>query len=297
MLTIFCTAKPFRGQFKIIQENALRSWTHVRPRPEILLFGDEEGYSDVADELGLRRMPVERNEFGTPLVSTMFATAQAMASYSLLCYLEADILVPENFARAIETVAQRIPRFLMLGTTLEFAMTGPIDFSDVCWRSRLETAARARGETRGPWAMDYFAFPRGCLPELPPFAAGRPHWDPWLVYHARCLRIPVVDASDVIRTIHQTHGYTHHPDGWEGVVRGPEAQLHLELIGPRKHFFSIWHATHLLTDRGVEPARAFRYLRRRLESLPILYPAIAPLGWLLDGPSYLLRWARRLVGV
>jgi FkbM family methyltransferase len=60
MLTLFTTAKPFRGHSGIIHRNALKSWTLLHPDIEIILFGDDEGaaevrrLSDVARELNLR---------------------------------------------------------------------------------------------------------------------------------------------------------------------------------------------------------------------------------------------------
>lgn len=53
MLTLFTTAKPFRGHDGIIQWNALKSWALLRPSVEVILFGDEEGAAKTAEELGL----------------------------------------------------------------------------------------------------------------------------------------------------------------------------------------------------------------------------------------------------
>ncbi len=49
MFTLFSTPKPFRGEFARIQRNAMRSWVALRPRPEILIFGDEEGTAGDAE--------------------------------------------------------------------------------------------------------------------------------------------------------------------------------------------------------------------------------------------------------
>ena len=43
MLTFFTTAKPFRGQDGLIQQNALKSWKRLRPDVEVILFGDDAG--------------------------------------------------------------------------------------------------------------------------------------------------------------------------------------------------------------------------------------------------------------
>jgi len=76
-LTLFTTAKPFAGHSAIIQRNALGSWSRLQPRPEILLIGDEEGYEEAAAGVGAVRVPdLERNEFGTPLVSEIFRSGR-----------------------------------------------------------------------------------------------------------------------------------------------------------------------------------------------------------------------------
>jgi len=46
VLTFFTTAKPFLGHAKIIQRNALKSWTLVHPDVEVIVFGDEHGSAE-----------------------------------------------------------------------------------------------------------------------------------------------------------------------------------------------------------------------------------------------------------
>src|SRR5438552_6747447 len=79
VLTIFAVPKAFHARFKVIQTNAIRSWTLLRPKPEIILFGDDEGTVLIARELGCRHIPhVERNRYGTPLVHSIFVKAQEL---------------------------------------------------------------------------------------------------------------------------------------------------------------------------------------------------------------------------
>jgi hypothetical protein len=69
MLTLFTVPKAFKEHINNIQLNAILSWMSLRPRPEIILFGDDEGTPEVAEELGLRHVPeIACNEYGTPLV-------------------------------------------------------------------------------------------------------------------------------------------------------------------------------------------------------------------------------------
>ena len=45
MLTIFSCPKPFRGHFGMIQRNAIRSWTLLKPTPDVILIGDEKEHA------------------------------------------------------------------------------------------------------------------------------------------------------------------------------------------------------------------------------------------------------------
>src|SRR5207245_9622872 len=94
MITFFATPKPFTGHIAVIQRNAITSWTVLRPRPLIVLVGDDQGTAEIAGDLGLGHIPVVRsNEYGTPLVEDIFATAEARASVDLFCYINADFMI------------------------------------------------------------------------------------------------------------------------------------------------------------------------------------------------------------
>jgi hypothetical protein len=56
MITFFTTAKPFTGHNGVIQRNALKSWKLAAPKAEVILFGDEEGAVEAAQELGIRHV-------------------------------------------------------------------------------------------------------------------------------------------------------------------------------------------------------------------------------------------------
>jgi hypothetical protein len=89
---LFAIPKAFAGHVGIIQRNAIKSWTLLRPQCEIILFGNDDGTEAVAGEFGVRHVPeVARNEFCTPLLNDMFETAQRLASHKLLCFVNAHI--------------------------------------------------------------------------------------------------------------------------------------------------------------------------------------------------------------
>ncbi len=254
MITFFSTPKPFRGHIGIIQRNAIQSWKLVHPDAEVILFGNEEGAAEAARDLSARHEPeVERNSLGTPLLSSLFDRADRLARHDRLCFLNADILLTDDFLAASTRLAKMHERSLMVGRRCDVDITQPWDFSQPDWGERLRSLARERGKLRPPQWIDFFVFPRGLLSgQVPPFAVGRPGYDNWLLWKVRSMNVPVVDVTQVVLAIHQNHDYSHHPGGQKGLWQDVEAQQNYALLG-KGHFATIDNATHLLTPDGLRP--------------------------------------------
>jgi len=278
MVTIFAIPKPFEGQFAVIQRNAIQSWTLLRPRPEVLLFGDEKGTEEICQELGCRHVrAVARNEYGTPLINDMFEQAQRLATHPCVCYVNADIILLSDFAAAGAQAMPWRPRFLMIGRRWDLDLSQPLDFSRADWEQRLRAVVRERGVERDAWPVDYFFFPSGCFPEVPPFAIGRYSWDSWLVWKARTTGIPLLDASAVVLAVHQNHATLHHPGLREGILESDEAKKNFQLAGGHQHLGRIDDASYLLTPSGIRRNFSLDHWARRLGPLwPWLMRTTAP---------------------
>lgn len=254
MLTIFTTAKAFRGHFNVIQRNALKSWVLLHPDVEVILFGDEEGYAEAARDIGLRHEPgVRRNQFGTILVSSMFEKAQALSKHNLLCYVNCDIVLFPDFLAALQTVREKGQPFLLVGRRWDVEVTQPLPFERPAWALDLRELALHKGRRRTPDWIDYFAFSRGVYASgVPDFAVGRTFWDNWLLWKATALGHIVVDASPVVVAVHQNHDYSHHSGGIKGVWRGEESARNLALTGGPHHLHTIAFAPFRLTKSGIK---------------------------------------------
>ena len=296
MLTIFSVPKPFLGHIGIIQRNAIRSWTRLHSGHEIVLCGDETGVAEAATEFGATHMAsVECNEYGTPLLNSVFAQVQLLARHRLLCYVNADIILLSDFVEAVERI--RLRRFLVVGQRWDVDLTAPWDFKQSDWQQQLRRYIAEHGVLHPPAGSDYFVFLRHhAIGELPPFAVGRPGWDNWFIYKARKLRIPVVDVTKVVTVIHQNHGYSHVPDQRGKVWVGPEADRNRELMGGRDYVFTPLDATHVMTSGTLLPALGYKYLQRRWQTLPILIPGTKQLVRLLNMMLTPFRVLYRLVG-
>jgi len=289
MITLLTTAKPFLGHSRVIQRNALQSWRALHPDVEIILFGDDEGAADAAEEFGLRHEPhVERNAWGTKRLDYLFARAQAIAQHEILCYINCDIILMQDFWRAVERVRAMHREFLMVGRRWDVDLDEPL-YSERYnsqsqerrsedrrshvrespdWQEGVRALALRSGRQRGAEWIDYFVFSRGLYrADMPPFVL-RVFWDNWLVWKALDAGKPVVDASRAVMAVHQNHDYSYHPQGKAGVWSGEEAGLNGQLAGGWRHLRTIADATEVLLPEKSRPnllrhwSTAKRYLRQ-----------------------------------
>ncbi len=253
MLTIFSVPKPFKDHIGIIQRNAIRSWSRLHPGVEVILCGDEPGTKETADELHAKYLPrISRNEYGTPLLNSVFEQAERASGSRLMCYVNADVVLLSDFATAVARIG--FHRFLMVGQRWDVDVTELWDFERPDWERELRSLVAVHGALHPPVGSDYFVFPKNSgLSMLPPFAVGRPAWDNWFIYHARQHRVPVVDATQVATVVHQNHGYHHVPGQRDGTWEGPEADWNRSLTGDCDHVYTLSDATHLLTPKWLMP--------------------------------------------
>jgi hypothetical protein len=253
VLTIFSTAKLFRGHVGLTQRNALKSWTLLHPNCEVILFGDEPGSREAATELGIRHEPdALRGEYGGTRLDYIFARAQEIARHDLLCYANCDIVFLRSFAEAVSRVADWSPKFLMVGCRWDTPVTRSLDFEANDWEPRLREFAVRVGKRQLPYAVDYFAFSRGLYEAIPPFVVAKTHWDHWMIWKARSTKVPVVDASADVLAIHQNHDPTGHAGDFEALRTDPEFQRNRALAGGQLHLYTIDHATHQLVDGRIK---------------------------------------------
>lgn len=251
MITVFSTPKPFVGHIDVIQRNAISSWRRLHPDVEIILVGDDAGTAEVCAEFGIRHIaPVKRNRYGTKYLADIYERAQAAARHDVLCHVNCDIILKSDFLWAVQRVAAEWKRFLMAGRRWDVDLREAIDFSPGDWEARVDRLAVDTGRQRPPQWIDYFVFSRGLYDQqIPEFVVGRPGWDNWLLWYPLSIGVPVVDASRVVRAVHQNHDYGYHPEGEKGVWEGEEALENYRLHDGK--FATLANASHFLGGRGI----------------------------------------------
>lgn len=268
MLTIFSIPKPFNGHINTIQRNAIKSWLKIIPKPEIILLGDDEGVEEIAKEFSLFQIAkIEKNKFGTPLLNSAFNIAQKRAENDILVYVNSDIILMPDFISAVQQIKK--PLFLMSGRRWDLDLKERINFNEINWKEKLYDKVKKEGKLHGFSGIDYFVFPRNLPHGLPPFAVGRVGWDDWLIYHVLALKIPVIDATEVITAIHQNHDFSHSPWGKKTRVEGPEMKKNFKLTGGFSNMLTLREADWILTSQGLKKPE---FPRNIFSKLALFYP-------------------------
>jgi len=250
-LTILAIPKPFSGHIGVIQRNAIRSWTKLRPRPEIYLFGEEEGVAEIAAELGIHTADIARNEFGTPILDDLMRRGCEFEHTPLVAYVNSDIILLQECLDAVVDIHERFSKFLAVAYRSNIDLTESLDF-DGDGEMKLRREILPFGVPGDPTAIDIFIFPPNVYQEVPPFAIGRGWFDQWLIKEACRQQIPVVDITNVARAIHQNHEYAHIGGSLQAILSTEEGQRNLAFYGGEPHAFSLLNATHeLLPDRTI----------------------------------------------
>lgn len=259
MITFFSFPRPFKGEFDIIQRNAIKSWIVSVPEVEIILFEDEEGTTKrVADELGTKYISgVAINEFGTPLLNDIILKAQEASVGDVLVCINPDIILLTDFEETVAAVQNKFRDFLIVGRRHDMDVKEPIDFKNPDWEQELRSQVSDRGRLHGMSGMDYWIFPKHIRFNHPAFTNGRFATDGWLVYKARRMNIPVVDATEAVEIIHQNHYYPQKEKDYYEIER----KRNLELSGGLANVLTLRDADWLLTKSGLKrpgfPRRIF----------------------------------------
>ena len=186
MFTIMTAFKPFSGEAIIHQRNAISSWIRACGNPEILVFGDRPGLSEIAREFGLTVISdFPRGEDGRIRVDESFRYAQKHGKFDRQFFINGDILLMDDFARGFDSI--RLPKFMMIGQRTDVDVPDLLDFSSSRRTEQARVDMSKRGVLHAAWGLDYFAYTRGSIADdLPPLYVGASGWDN--------LMIPVQEA-------------------------------------------------------------------------------------------------------
>ena len=265
-LTVFSAPKPFSDpHIDTIQRNAIQSWLQLGPEVEVILVGEEEGLAAVAKQYDVIHLPdVARNDWGTPLVNSIFELARQASSSPYLAYVNADIMLLPDFLAVTRQVAAQQEQFLVVGQRWDLDVSQFLNFEGD-WAADLRARTYREGELHRPAGSDYFIYPRSLFTDMPAFAIGRAGWDNWMIYTALQHNWYVIDATPSLMIIHQSHDYSHLPGGVPHYDL-EETKINAALGGGTHHMYMTLDTNYELVDGLIRRPRWNRErLLRKLE--------------------------------
>ena len=272
MITIFATPKNFKGIFNIIQNNALNSWRALSPEIQIIIFGDSKGSEEAADEINGEYIPdVRSSPRGVPYLSDLFYQAEKISKYPILVFINADIILPENFLAPIPIIERRFKKFLMVGHRWNINLMDIVNFNDqkeseIFWKD-----AQKKSIKHACTGIDYFVFRKNSFTNLPDFAIGRPGFDNWILWNARRHFIPLIDVSNEVMALHQNHDYRVYTD--PKLFPDPDTLSNKKLHQDR--ILNLLDTNYHLVNGKIEKKRSREFINRNLDKLPIIFPEIS----------------------
>lgn len=261
---LFSTLKPMSGPDAAIQRLAAASWARTGAR--VVLYGDDAGVDELADEFGFEHVPsIARRPNGIPTVDAVFAHARRLAPDACLVYVNSDIYVAGDLATAIELARARFDHFLLVARRTELRLEKP----QVESLTADEVPALASTGRPAPIAaLDLFVLDERTMLAPPPMSIGKVGWDGWMVYDARRRGAAVIDVSELVGVLHLDV-----EPGWsEGKVppTDPETMRNRHLTGWAQ-LFTLRHVTHRVVGGAITRSR-----QTRLRSWVLTQTALTP---------------------
>jgi len=220
-MTIISVPLPFEGVTDIRQRNAIRSWMLVEPRPEIVLFVDEKGTNEAAEEFGLCHVPdVDDNTVGDISIRSVFQLGDELATNDLIMFADTDVILMSDFAPVIDYIVKHHDDFTVCAGRWSARISTAIDFSSPEWEEQVHSAVYKQHN----YGSDFTIYRRGFFHDIPDFSIGQGYWDGWFMGHTLRRGAALINIADVCKVVHQDHG----PSRWN---KRPHKQRNRRLSG------------------------------------------------------------------
>src|SRR5687767_8296108 len=133
MLTIFTTTKDFNEATTTNQVNAIGSWINAGVPTQVLIFSKTEGEPLKQWKNKITYVTeFETSPTNVPLIGSMFQIAARLSSFPILCFVNADIILPHSFFKTIAEIDSKLNNkdYLLVGERFDVDFSNKLDFSD-----------------------------------------------------------------------------------------------------------------------------------------------------------------------
>jgi len=207
MFTIFTFPRPFQSPFNTPQLNAINSWKKIHKDIEIYLINDELNTAkEFAIKNEIKCIDGKFSKYGSPLLKDAIQSINSVAKNDVILFINTDIIYLDGIKRTMDIVLNNFDKYFIVGRRVDYDIDYKISFSDEDYKKKLITM-HENGDMHGLSGLDYWIFPKNTFNEIPDFVIGKPGYDNWLLAESKRKSIPVIDASNTIRILHQNHYY------------------------------------------------------------------------------------------
>lgn len=207
MFTIFTFPRPFQSPFNTPQLNAINSWKKIHKDIEIYLINDELNTAkEFAIKNEIKCIDGKFSKYGSPLLKDAIQSINSVAKNDVILFINTDIIYLDGIKRTMDIVLNNFDKYFIVGRRVDYDIDYKISFSDEDYKKKLITMYE-NGDMHGLSGLDYWIFPKNTFNEIPNFVIGKPGYDNWLLAESKRKSIPVIDASNTIRILHQNHYY------------------------------------------------------------------------------------------
>lgn len=256
MLTIFTTCYPFVGERKRVQQNAILSWTHLTPRPEIFLTAairdEQETVRAFAKEHNLRFIDLEYHECGLPLYNRSFLKLCNEAQNDVVCIVVPDIIFLQSLMESIKILKQlRFQSWVATGRRCNLDLNIELDWDSPETEKMLYRLIAEKGVLESPSAGDYHVFTKNIdWSHIPPFIWGRTNTDTWINADVLERGIPLINITDDNTIIHPVHTRNMSPEFQK--MYAEQNKINIDLAGHKSVGSDV--ATYYLSRGLIYPA-------------------------------------------
>ena len=184
------------------------------------------------------------------------------ANNNLLMLINADIILPIDFLKRISVLKKTKRKFLTIGHRWDMDVHGYIDFFNPKNSTKFWNKVELESKKHSCSGIDYFLFKKGTIKNIPDFAIGRFGWDNWILWYARRNLIPLIDATEEIKVVHQNHTYVNH--------KKVDLKHNFELV--KNNSLNILDSNYALSNGLIRKKKSKDFVNRNLGKLPIIFP-------------------------
>lgn len=194
MLTIVSTMKPMIDPFIIEQTNSILSWKHLKIKPDIYIFGNDEGVKEFCEKHNINHIPTitkNKENNGVPLINDILFQGYQLMKTKYIMYINADILLLDDFCDTLEVFDKTFPDVdscLLTAMRINVGKFHLLDFNKY-WRPEIlanRSDVKCFGEFKyeTPDGIDIFVHKKNNYKSIPDFAIARMGFDSWMLDYA-----------------------------------------------------------------------------------------------------------------